>query len=82
MSPALAGRFLTTEPPGKPHNTFLSLQAPKGLSINTLEKACQHKEINPGGHHKIDVRGDYRLKKKKGRSKTKTYIHEKPELKL
>ena len=33
VSPALAGRFSTTEPPGKPWNAFLNVEVKKGWSV-------------------------------------------------
>ena len=36
MSPALAGRFSTTAPPGKPHGLFLTLYSPEELSHQIL----------------------------------------------
>ena len=39
LSPALAGRFSTTAPPGKPKNTFLK---EKNLDVSAMEVAVQN----------------------------------------
>ena len=45
VSPALAGRFLTTGPPGKPHKVFLVLLS-LGLQLGNLWMSRQLKRIN------------------------------------
>ena len=45
MSPALAGRFFATEPPGKPGGDFLNSSAPMGSDLIGLGYGSAHQEF-------------------------------------
>ena len=48
MSPALAGGFITTEPPGKPQVTKLAISLP-AKSLQSHPTLCSPKDCNPPG---------------------------------
>ena len=45
MSPALAGGFFATEPPGKPGGDFLNSSAPMGSDLIGLGYGSAHQEF-------------------------------------
>ena len=45
MSPALAGGFFATEPPGKPGGGFLNSSAPIGSDLIGLQYGSAHQDF-------------------------------------
>ena len=60
VSPALAGRFSTTAPPGKPPHRFLSSFGARHLSIVYYGNAFGAAFVRKGGGSKLDINSSWR----------------------